>query len=206
MFGDSITYGRSDVNGGWASRLRKFLDEKESSKPDQHYFKVYNLGIGENDTNNLLKRFEFELKQRVDEEMQKVIIFGIGTIDAKFVHSKNSLQTTHDMFKINIQKLFTVAQHFTSNIIFVGLTPVDEPKTTPTQWNTDNSIMNSNVSGHNKTLQLFCKQNKIQFVDLFDSWLAANYKLLLYEDGLHPNSEGHKKIFEAVKKVILKYI
>jgi lysophospholipase L1-like esterase len=28
IFGDSITYGAWDIEGGWAARLRKFLDGK----------------------------------------------------------------------------------------------------------------------------------------------------------------------------------
>ena len=40
------------------------------------------------------------------------------------------------------------------------------------------------------------------FIDFFGEWTKIVYKPLL-DDGLHPNTEGHKKIFERVKAFLL---
>ena len=54
VFGDSIAYGAWDKEGGWVQRLRKILDVKTLSNPDQFYL-VYNLSIDGADTELLLK-------------------------------------------------------------------------------------------------------------------------------------------------------
>jgi len=206
VFGDSITYGAWDIEGGWVAQLRKFLDEKRLADPDKYEFIVYNLGISGNDTYDLLERFEFEIKQRLDKEMETIVVFAIGENDAQFIHSQNSLRTTPDMYQANLQKLLKKAQAFTSKIVFVGLTPANEPKTTPIPWNKDKSYTNANIAQHSKVLQSFCKENKIPLIDFFNKWLSTHYLQFLDADGLHPNSEGHQKIYEAVKPILLKYL
>ena len=67
IFGDSIIYGAWDREGGWAARLRKFLDEKTLTEED-FYCLVYNLGISGDTTEDLLERFEFETEQRIKEK------------------------------------------------------------------------------------------------------------------------------------------
>ena len=204
VFGDSITYGAWDKESGWAARLRRFLDEKNMSEKCD--FEVYNLGIPGNTTTDVLERFEFELKQRLDEDMDIIVIFAIGENDAQFIHSQESLRTASDIFKKNIQKLAQLAQKYTSKIIFVGLLPVVESKTTPFPWNRDKSYKNQNIALHNAALKSFCKEKKLDFVDLFDTWYAKKIEGFLDADGLHPNDEGHKRIFEKVKECLKKYL
>ena len=47
-----------------------------------------------------------------------------------------------------------------------------------------------------------CEENKIYFVEVFEKFKEINYQKLL-DDGLHPNSEGHQKIFEIVKDFLI---
>ena len=37
IFGDSITYGAWDKEGGWVQRLRKFLDERNLTDPNFYF-------------------------------------------------------------------------------------------------------------------------------------------------------------------------
>ncbi len=64
VFGDSISYGAWDIEGGWVSRLRKFLDKKNLSE-ENFDCKVYNLGISGDNSSGVLNRFEFETRQRI---------------------------------------------------------------------------------------------------------------------------------------------
>jgi lysophospholipase L1-like esterase len=201
IFGDSITYGAWDKEGGWVQRLRKFLDEKNLTDSD-FYCLVYNLGVSGNNSEDLLERFEFETKQRLKEDEETIIIFAIGINDSQFVHSKGKHGVPIDKFKDNIQKLISLAQKFSSKIIFVGLTPVDETKTTPIPWNADVSYKNEYIQKYNETIKTICGKNKIYFVEIFEKLKELNYQELL-EDGLHPNSEGHKKIFEIMKDFLI---
>ena len=199
VFGDSITYGAWDKEGGWVQRLRKFLEEKYPKE-----FFVYNLGIPINETTeNILSRIEVELKARTTPgfESENIVIFAIGINDSQFVHSEGRHKVPIDKFKDNIQKLIKIAQKFSSKIIFVGLTPVDERKTTPIPWNTDKSYKNEDIKKYNEIIKMVCNKHGIPFIDLFEDWIndCKNY----LDDGLHPNSEGHKRIFETVKNFLV---
>jgi len=197
VFGDSITYGACDKEGGWVQRLRKFLDKNYKD------YLVYNLGVSGNNSKDLLERFEFETKQRLKEDEETIIIFAIGINDSQFVHSKGNHRVPIDKFKDNIQKLIKLAQKFSSKIIFVGLTPVDEAKTTPIPWNTDKSYKNEYIEQYNQTIKETCREEKIYFIEIFEKLKGTDYQKLL-EDGLHPNSDGHQRIFEIVKEFLIK--
>ena len=202
IFGASGTYGAWDRKGGWAQRLRGFLDEKTLSGLYEHL--IYNLGVSGNTTEDLLERFEFETKQRLKEEKEEpIFIFLTGMNDSQFIHSKNQVRFTPEQYKDNLEKLLNLAQKFSLKIIFMGLWPVDETKTTPIPWNADKSYKNEYIQKFNEILRVFCKENKVPFIEIFDKLMNIDYKNLL-EDGLHPDSEGHQKIFEIVKDFLIK--
>ncbi len=197
VFGDSIAYGAWDREGGWVQRLRKFLDE--------HYNGciVYNLGISSNTSLDLLKRFEFETKQRLEEDDETIIIFSIGINDSMFILSENKNKIGLEKFKENIQELISIAQKFSSKIIFVGLTPVDEMRTTPIPWDNNKIYRNQDIQRFDKTIKNVCKENGIYFIELFEKLKGLKSQELL-ADGLHPNSGGHEKIFEFVRDFLVK--
>lgn len=202
VFGDSITYGAWDKECGWVQRLRKFLDERDIPNllKSSFYCLVYNLGISGDNTEYLLERFELETRERLEEGDETIIIFSIGINDSQFNPEKNTFNVSPEKFQSNIKKLFKLAKSFSSKIVFVGLTPVDEEKTL--SWNINESYKNSYVQKYNEIIRSVCKENKIYFVEIFDE-LIKDYRSFL-EDGLHPNSEGHKRIFEIVKDFLIK--
>lgn len=205
VFGDSIVYGVLDEKrGGWVQELRSFLDEKTLSNPELYYI-VYNLGVAGNNTKKLLKRFEFETEQRLVEEENEetIIIFGIGVNDSQFVLSQNSQRVPLEEYIKNLEKLLNSAREFSQKILFVGLTPVDEKRTTPIPWNKDKFYKNEYVKKFNDSLRSFCQENKVYFIEIFEEMIKIDYSKLLY-DGLHPSSEGHEKIFEIVKNYLIK--
>jgi lysophospholipase L1-like esterase len=200
IFGDSITYGASDLEGGWASRLRKYVDQKGLTDPD-YYNLVYNLGISGNNTIDVLKRFEFEIQQRIKEEGETVIIFAIGTNDSQLFNGE--FRTEPEQFERNLKELYTLAQKYSQKIIFVGLFPIDESKTTPVSWHKDKFYKLVNIKNNNETIKNFCKENKLVFVEIFDKFINQDYQNLL-EDGIHPTTEGHRQMFEIIKDELIK--
>ena len=68
IFGDSIGCGKYDKKGGWACRLTEFIYSRKKGTL------VYNLSIDGNITEDLLKRFENEVKNRVDGEDEAIFI------------------------------------------------------------------------------------------------------------------------------------
>jgi len=185
IFGDSITWGAYDPEqGGWATRLRNYFEEKDND------IDVYNLGISGDTTADLLVRIEVEAKSREPN----LIIFAIGINDAQFIHSTNGSRVSLDEFQQNLAKLLSIAKKFTDKIVFVGLTKVDESKTTPIPWNTDKSYTNENIERLDKAIKKFCEDNKLKFISM--DGVVGNDDLI---DGLHPNTKGHVKIFSRMK-------
>jgi len=188
IFGDSITWGAYDPEqGGWATRLRNYFEGKDNDTD------VYNLGISGDTTADLLNRIEVEAKSREPN----LIIFAIGINDAQFIHSTNGLRVSPDEFQQNLAKLFAIAQKFTEKVVFVGLTRVDESKTTPIPWNTDKSYTNENIECLDSAIEKFCENNKLKFISM--DGVVGNDDLI---DGLHPNTKGHVKIFNWIKSEV----
>lgn len=200
IFGDSITYGASDLEGGWVARLRKYVDQKGLTDPD-YYNIVYNLGISGNNSTHILKRFEFEVQQRIDEDEDTVIFFAVGTNDSQLF--KGNFRTEPDQFEKNLAQLYALARKYSQKVIFVGLFPVDEAKTCPRPSHQEKFYKNENLERNNKIIKEFCQQNKLLFIDIYDHFGKTEY-LKLLDDGLHPNIEGHKQIYELIKEVLIK--
>ncbi len=187
--------------GGWANRLRKFIDQKNLSDKNFHY-RVYNLGISGNTTEDLLRRFELEVRERIKEFTDLVIVFQIGINDSQLLISENRTRVSLEQFEKNISKLIEIARKFTNKIIFLGLTPVDEEKVNPIPWRTERAYRNNLIKIFNQTIKTICQREKIVFIEIFDKWINQDYKRFL-EDGIHPNSLGHEKLFGEILKPIL---
>lgn len=185
IFGDSITWEAHDPKqGGWATHLRNYLEEKSNNK-----ISVYNLGINGDTTTNLLERIEIETKSREPD----LIIFAIGINDATFIHSLNNTYTPLNQFQKNLERLFDIAKNFTNNIIFIGLTKIDELKINPSSWEFNQTLLNKDIEQFDNTIKEFCENNKIKFISM--KGIIENKDLY---DGLHPNTQGHIKMFNQI--------
>lgn len=200
VFGDSIAYGFWDKEGGWVTRLRKFLDEKSLADPS-FYCPIYNLGIDGDTSEDLLKRFKSEVKGRLKEN-ETIIIFAIGINDSLYFQSRKSQWVPPKRFRENLQKLVDFAKKFSSKIIFLGLTSVDETKVDPVPWLPEASYKNEHIRRYNEIIKSICTLNKTYFIDVFGKWINLDYKELL-EDGIHPNPQGHKWLFKEVGDFLL---
>ena len=101
-------------------------------------------------------------------------------------------------FRKNIEKLYKLSKKHSSKIIFIGLIAIDELKTYPISWDENMFYKNERIEKYDKIIKSICKKKNIYFIDMFSEFSKLDYKKLL-EDGLHPNSAGHKKMFEVVK-------
>lgn len=201
IFGDSITYGCWDKKGGWVARLRSWIDEKNMTDPNLNG-EIHNLGIQGETTEYLLKRFDTEAKARVTPEGKTYFIFQIGVNDSCYLYSEKSLLVSPREFRRNLKDLIKATKRFSSEIMFLGLLPVDEEKVIPIPWDEDKSYKNESVGEYNEIITEVCNTEGVQFIEMFERFKNLDYKEFL-EDGLHPNSEGHKKIFEIVKEFLI---
>jgi len=191
VFGDSITMGAWDLEkGGWANRLRLFIDTEQLSGRIKDYFTTYNLGVDGDTTDGLLKRFKVEAEFR----NSSIIIFAIGSNDSVFDKTKNKYLVPLDEFEKNIKELIDKAKNISQTVIFLGAGIVDEKKTMPLAWASDFYQENKNILSYNQKIKEISEKNKILYLDIFDSLSEKDL-----EDGVHPNSGGHEKIFLKVK-------
>lgn len=197
IFGDSITYGAIDREGGWTARLRGYLDAKMIHSNLEEFYMLYNLGISGNNSNDLLERFESELKCRLDNTDETIVIFAIGTNDSQYVDEKGNYRVKPEEFKRNIEKLYEQAITVATRVIFVGLTNVNESKTMPVTWAKNKFYSNEDLEKYDHIVKEFCVSNNLLFIDM--------QNLLTREDladGLHPNTEGFAKMFEKIKDAL----
>jgi lysophospholipase L1-like esterase len=160
------------------------------------------LGISGNDSNGVVKRFDAEVAAR----RHHIIIFEIGINDCKYLEDKGDVNISIEKHRDNMTSLVTKAKGLAEQVIVVGITPVEEEKVNPTPWNTNKSYKNSRIEEYNEVLQDICRQEKIDFVDVYSDFMKqSDYKDLLH-DGLHPNSAGHERIFSLVNDLVKKYI
>ena len=95
------------------------------------------------------------------------------------------------------------SKKFSSKIIFLGLTPVDDSKVNPMPWAPETSYKNENVKKFNEEIKSFCKEENFDFIEIFENLSKKDYKSLL-EDGAHPNTKGHEEMFVIVKEFLEK--
>ncbi|NCO84885.1 MAG: hypothetical protein COZ66_02185 [Candidatus Huberarchaeum crystalense] len=205
VFGDSIAFGAWDPECGYVQKLKTFLDKRILLSNYLNHFAVYNLGVDGDTSDYLLKRLESEIKARLSKDVDRtIILFSIGSNDSAYLNNLKKNWTSPKKFKENIKKLIEIAKKFTNKIVFICLTPVDESKTTPISWNTNITYKNKSIKEYNEIIKEVCQKNKILFIEIFDNWLNFNYKKLL-EEGLHPNSVGHQKLFETIKDSLINF-
>ncbi len=202
IFGDSIAHGSWDLEGGWAGRLRKLVDEKIIATKQKFYCMIYNLSVDGNTTEDLLKRVEREIEIRAEEE-DMVVVFAVGINDSELIRGHEGPKVSPQRFKSNLGKLIDIARKRPSKIVFIGLTPVDEKKATHLFWMPNTSYRNDFVKEFDSIIEIAAKENGAGFVEVMEHFLEEDYRKLLF-DGVHPNAGGHKKIFELVSGFLTK--
>ncbi|NOQ55587.1 MAG: hypothetical protein GQ477_02145 [Nanohaloarchaea archaeon] len=203
VFGDSIAWGAWDSRGGWVDRLKNFVYEKNINLTDYKDYDctIYNLGISGNTSENIAARLDIETKSRLSKNEENIILFAIGINDSAFIKSKDDNWIPIKSFEKNIQKIIDIPNKIVTKIICLNINPVQENKTNPIPWETDIYYKNENIKQYNNSISKICSENNVECIDIFELFSKSNPNQLL-EDGLHPNTEGHKLIFETVKKFL----
>jgi acyl-CoA thioesterase I len=198
IFGDSITSGAWDSESGWAHRLKKDFDKKVIESKFEEYNTVYPLGISGNTSSHLINRYEKELLSRFDPEDKNISIVSIGINDTLFNNETKTHWIPIDIFEENLKKISTLSKTHDTKLIIVGLTPSDK-RVDPVPWMPSSSYRQKDIVEYEKRIKEVTKSLNIPFIELMSNFDSPS-KLL--SDGIHPNTEGHKLIFELVKKYL----
>jgi len=194
IFGDSIAYGAWDEHGGWVDRLRSYLHGLTLASHFQSYYFLYNLGIPGDTTADVIKRFSAECEAREPH----VIIFAAGINDASCRGNRDTSRIAPEQFKENVRVLVESAKLRTDKanrwmnlVIWVGLTAVDETRTTPFE---DTYFSNERITAYDQMIRTACTQSQILYINLSSALQPHDL-----QDGLHPNRAGHEKLFVLIR-------
>lgn len=202
-FGDSITQGALDTEGGWADRLKRSLAEREQEEPANRY-QVYNLGIGGNTSEDLAKRIQHETAARESTDWQDVFVIAIGINDSRFNSDFKRIEVSLDQYKSNLQQIVGAVQEFSAKIYFIGLTPVAEDGAGESVPFKNNEYNNRDVEAYDKALSEVAKDLRVPKLEIFSQ--ARNDSIFMGSlriDKLHPDSIGHKWLHKRIESFLL---
>ena len=198
IFGDSITQGFWDTQGGWADRLKRtyaktFVETQNLAIPT-----IFNLGISGDTTAGLLNRIEAEIEARKFPGEELAFIFAIGINDT--IYRDKNYDSEPELYDQELVNLMAKARVYADKMLFVGLTPVVDKMLQPMAWSTTGKCYSSmRIRRFNDILKEVCAREKVPYVELFEQFEKVGPQSIL-EDGLHPNDEGHTLIYRSVRR------
>ena len=154
------------------------------------------MSISGDFSKNVLDRLGNELKARVWPGEDQVIIFAVGINDSIVVSGKNAV--TEAEFKQNISSILNIAKTYSSKVLFVGFTPVVDELVQPVSWDKSISYSNNRIEVFNGIIWSVCERRHFNFVDVYDVFKRNKDPQSLFDDGVHPNADGHELIFKTV--------
>lgn len=209
VFGDSITQGFFDSQGGWVARLANKYHQSALKNLKADWPAVFNLGISADDVKDVLDRIENETKARyykdnIEEEI--IVVVAVGINDSLLIDNK-AFKDVYD-FQETYEKLIDKASNVADKVLFMGLTAVDEKHTNPYPGsNQGKQYLNNRINLFEDCIKQACNLKDVPFVRVHDEYIAAleNGQTLL-SDGLHPNDVGHQFVLDIIEPHIEKLL
>jgi acyl-CoA thioesterase-1 len=200
FFGDSITYGEYDgVFGGWVDILKRYALQKFHEGSNEVI--VYNLGIGGETTDGLIKRIPNELSARNSAEGNFIFIaYGANDLAIK----DGNQMVTPEQFKTNIQTAIQQGKTFSDDLYLVSILPFSK-NVDGIQVASGKLRTNDEVLIYNKILQDIAQENSFVYIDFYNAFLEDK-EILLSKDGVHPNEKGYGMMAELAIPIIEKYL
>ena len=143
-------------------------------------------------------RFDDECKAFCSKDTNSIIIFSIGVNDTQSISGEEKFSL--EAFENNIISLINNAQKYTDNILFIGLTKVEESEIEFYPWNKSKCYSDSKIILFDFVLKEICLENNVDYIDAYD--LLESKDLF---DGLHLNGNGQHKVCNKIKSKIKQY-
>lgn len=200
FFGDSITFGEYDgVLGGWVDALKRYSYDKFYNA-GKNEVNVFNLGIGGETTEGLLRRVEVEITARTSVE-ENLIFFFYGANDLAIKNGEEVVSI--DQFKQNLEKAIGIAKKTTDKVYLISILPISS-KVEGVLSPAGKIRTSERVLLYNEGIRVVADRCKVELIDLYP--LFNDREELLSKDGIHPNELGYGLISEVVKLYIDKYL
>ena len=199
IIGDSITYGIGDFeSGGWAAMFKNYIVNLDDSKVCNNY--VHVAGFPGATSTDIVNKIPSILQSFMHEEFVNTVIVSIGINDTQIINGK--LKNSIEQYKSNIEKIVKIVTEKGCNLVILGLTRIESDE--KFLWKPDKYYDNGAISEYDRDLKLIldydsklkklCEENKIRYIPMQDILEKEDFI-----DGLHPNHNGHRKIFEYVR-------
>lgn len=163
-----------------------------------NYYNVLNFEMWGDTTEDVKNRFDDECKKIYYKDRDSIIIFSVGVNDTQNINGEEKVSL--EVFENNIISLINNAKKYTDNILFIGLTKVDESEIEFYPWNKDKCYSDSKIILFDFVLKEICLENNVDYIDAYD--LLESKDLF---DGLHLNGNGQHKVCNKIKSKIKKY-
>lgn len=200
FFGDSITYGEYDgVFGGWVDILKRYALQQFHEGSNELI--LFNLGIGGETTEGLLKRMPHELAARNSPE-GNIIFIGYGAND---LVKKNGVHlVTPEQFRKNIMTAVQHARQYSEDIYLVSVLPISQ-KVDHIETPAGKLRTNDEVLTYNQILKDLAAENALSYIDFYAAFVEDK-EILLSADGVHPNEKGYGIMAETAISIVEKYL
>ncbi len=190
IIGDSITYGIGDFkSGGYSTMFKNFIVNKDDSKICNNL--VHVVGFPGDTSNDILNKLDNILDSFIHDEFDNIIILSIGINDTQ--EFNGNYKTSVNKYKSNIEIIAKKITDKGFSLIILGLTRIESDK--KFLWKPNKYYDNSVIFEYDTELEKLCRENKIKYIPMQDVLQKKDFI-----DGLHPNQNGHKKIFERIKE------
>lgn len=201
IIGDSIVYGIGDYEyGGWAEIFKRFIVGQDDSKICNNFVQI--AGFPGATSNDIANKIDSILDTYQHNSFNNIVILSIGVNDTQCFNG--DYKVSKENFKRNIEVIAKKVANRGLKLIILGLTRIEIDRL---EFKPNKFYDNTNIDEYDKdlkiilendnTLKELCIANKIQYVPMQDVLQVEDFI-----DGLHPNTQGHMKIFEIVKGII----
>ena len=205
LIGDSIVYGIGDYdNCGWATEFKKYIMRKDNTKECNNLVNIaafpgarsYNiLDRIDNGVITFGEFLEIIYLEAFDRyfDFKNIVILSIGINDTQCFNGVYS--NSKESYKSNLEDIIKKVKDRGFELIILGLTKTgckDKIEFKPNKIY-DNKV----ILQYDEIVRNICKNNDIVYIPIFNILNDEDFI-----DGLHPNTNGHKKIYEEIIKTI----
>lgn len=198
VFGDSIGYGAWDEQGGWVDRLKELAHVRTISSQSKQKYQVLNLCIGGNTSRDIKQRIEKEISDRHSSSWPFVIIIAVGTNDARTNDGTPEVDETE--YRSNLESIITTAKSHTTDVLIVGLPTIGQD-VLPFKAH---EYTNERIRTYDQIAREIADTSGVSFVPVQEDFIKSD-RNLFFADLLHPNTDGHSIILQAVRMALQKF-
>lgn len=203
--GASQVQGVGDPEGGWADHIKRWRHRQMFQMGGKYTGGTFNLGVAGDSAVQILERMKHEIPERRWLDWPMTIIFAGGANSARSHKPDDDYESTPEEFAKILEDVVALTHQHKTRLLFVGMTPLDETRTNPT--NAGFYFSQERLKLFDDVMTKVAHIHNIQKVELFDAMLARkDWQDLLFKDGQHPNGDGHRWIFERIKPELQKIL